>query len=165
MDNSDDDRGSHLDGVHKGQGVRVKIPGGINSKGIDTVITIVLFTVNIHRTPRASGKGFVCIVSQDLSRSCTTNWSPDKFHRLAIKTLSFSNLLRGVVISFTYLLAVKYVVRHVRRIDIVSAKDFRAGCWTIQVSSHSDIEARTEPIVRKSKELIVKESIVHGAHS
>jgi len=50
--------------------------------------------------------------------------------------------------------------RQVRRIDkivaIVSVSSF---------VSHSDVKAGSEPVVRDSKELVVQESIVHGAHS
>lgn len=51
VSDSDDDRGSHLDGVEEGQGVGVQVPGGISSEGVDAVSSFVVATVLVPRTP------------------------------------------------------------------------------------------------------------------
>lgn len=47
MEDADDDRGAHLDGVEERKLLGVQVPGGICSKSVDTVISSVITTVFI----------------------------------------------------------------------------------------------------------------------
>jgi len=143
VEHSDDDGGTHLDGVEEGETVGVEVPGGVSSERIDAVHAFVVATVLLVRL------GISWLLGRESVSS--VNGEPDPVHggsntscvKRIFKFISSTDVV-NLVRRINEVVVISHITRHV---------------------SFSHVVATTEPIMRDGEELVIEEAIVHGAHS
>lgn len=155
VEDSDDNGSLHFDYVEEGQRVFIQIPGWVDSEGVDAVISNVV-THSVLRTsdlPRFERRRGSITGARSTVGIRSTVSIPDEFHGKAV-------LSQFISISSTCWCSVD-------RLDGVVDVVTSLRCSSIVYSSVSDcvVETGAEPVVRDSEELVVEQTVVHGAHT